>query len=244
MSQYRKKSVVIEAVQFDGTPKGALDVFDAFDIDGAQFRPNLSDLARGVILIPTLEGDMTASGGDWIIRGVKGEFYPCKPDIFAATYEDGSAAGASETVQEARAYVEAQFHAGGFDVDGLDALIAAVRADEAEHRRIVHELREQVCRKLADTEAELDALRADTAPAISKKANSVDEKLAKKLISATPVAAGSEPECLYCENGVREYIVEGSACKTEIGFCHCPEGQARKAATQDALEARGGERDR
>lgn len=39
------------------------------------------------IIIPTLEGEMTASPGDWIIRGVKGEFYPCKPDIFEETYE-------------------------------------------------------------------------------------------------------------------------------------------------------------
>jgi hypothetical protein len=39
------------------------------------------------LLIPTLEGDMLAVPGDWIIRGIKGEFYPCKPDIFEATYE-------------------------------------------------------------------------------------------------------------------------------------------------------------
>ena len=39
------------------------------------------------VVISTLEGDLTASPGDWIIRGVKGEFYPCKPDIFEATYE-------------------------------------------------------------------------------------------------------------------------------------------------------------
>lgn len=42
---------------------------------------------RDVFVIGTLEGNMTASPGDWIIRGVQGEFYPCKPDIFAATYE-------------------------------------------------------------------------------------------------------------------------------------------------------------
>jgi hypothetical protein len=41
----------------------------------------------GALIIHTLEGAMTASVGDWIIRGVKGEFYPCKPDIFEATYE-------------------------------------------------------------------------------------------------------------------------------------------------------------
>lgn len=42
------------------------------------------------VVISTLEGDMTASPGDWIIRGVKGEFYPCKPDIFADTYQAAS----------------------------------------------------------------------------------------------------------------------------------------------------------
>ena len=43
------------------------------------------------IFIRTLEGEMTATQGDWIIKGVKGEFYPCKPDIFAATYEPADA---------------------------------------------------------------------------------------------------------------------------------------------------------
>jgi len=42
----------------------------------------------GRLFIPTLEGDMAASPGDWIIRGVQGEFYPCKPDIFEQTYEE------------------------------------------------------------------------------------------------------------------------------------------------------------
>lgn len=42
---------------------------------------------NGAFVIPTLEGELYASVNDWIIRGVKGEFYPCKPDIFAATYE-------------------------------------------------------------------------------------------------------------------------------------------------------------
>jgi hypothetical protein len=88
MSQYRKKPVVIDAVQFDGTPESAVAVFDHFPTipTGGRFVPE-GDLSRGVLVIPTLEGDHTASAGDWIIRGVKGEFYPCKPDIFAATYD-------------------------------------------------------------------------------------------------------------------------------------------------------------
>jgi hypothetical protein len=78
---------VIDAMHFDGTPGGAVAVFDAFDIPGGRFVPDRFDLTRGSLLIPTLEGDHTASAGDFIIRGVAGEFYPCKPAIFAATYE-------------------------------------------------------------------------------------------------------------------------------------------------------------
>lgn len=84
--KYRKKPVEIEAIQFDGTPGGAVRVFDTFDIPGGKFVPNY-DLSRGTILIPTLEGNMLARQDDWIIKGVKGEFYPCQDGIFEATYE-------------------------------------------------------------------------------------------------------------------------------------------------------------
>jgi hypothetical protein len=80
---YRKKPVVIEAVQFTGpdTVDDVLAFLGAPREDGEE----IEDFA--VITICTLEGDLTASPGDWIIRGVQGEFYPCKPDIFEATYE-------------------------------------------------------------------------------------------------------------------------------------------------------------
>lgn len=84
--KFRKKPVVIEAVQFMGTPGSAVEVFDTFNIPGGKFVPR-AGIRFGHMEIPTLEGMMMASEGDWIIRGVKGEFYPCKPDIFAATYE-------------------------------------------------------------------------------------------------------------------------------------------------------------
>ena len=81
-NQYRKKPVVIEAIKFDGT----LTSLEAFNI------PEVSqDFGSRTAQIYTLEGVMTAEPGDWIIKGVKGEFYPCKPDIFAATYEDVAA---------------------------------------------------------------------------------------------------------------------------------------------------------
>ena len=86
MTKFRKKPVVIEAIQFLGTPESANKLFDEFEIPGAQFVPNLN-LLSGVINIPTLEGIMTAICGDFIIKGIKGEFYPCKPDIFEQTYD-------------------------------------------------------------------------------------------------------------------------------------------------------------
>lgn len=89
MSKYRKKPVVIEAHYFAGNdPEAWRDL--AFWCGGRYFEEakpsDPTDIRRG-ILIPTLEGVMTADFGDWIIKGVKGEFYPCKPEIFAATYE-------------------------------------------------------------------------------------------------------------------------------------------------------------
>lgn len=85
MRKYRKKPVVIEAVQWHGDLKGAGEI-TAWIGEGGGTAHFFSGAAPALI-IKTLEGDMHAMEGDWIIRGVKGEFYPCKPDIFAATYE-------------------------------------------------------------------------------------------------------------------------------------------------------------
>lgn len=84
MPRYRKKPVEIEAVQLTYDTLNEAANFVASD----QFAGGGADSERGVYVdIRTLEGVMRASEGDWIIKGVKGEFYPCKPDIFAATYE-------------------------------------------------------------------------------------------------------------------------------------------------------------
>lgn len=94
--RYRKKPVVIEAMRWDGEHfepvlefiyaddrwKEGLDDGGYVNGPGIGYTPSLD-----TIDIPTLEGVMTAQPGDWIIRGVKGEVYPCKPDIFEATYE-------------------------------------------------------------------------------------------------------------------------------------------------------------
>lgn len=77
MPLFRKKPVVIEAREWTGS--NAVELLAWIGGDSRQ--------SRETLIIPTLEGDHEASIGDMIIQGVKGEFYPCKPDIFAAIYE-------------------------------------------------------------------------------------------------------------------------------------------------------------
>ena len=98
MTQYRKKPVVIEAMQFIDTPPDGTNYDEIWewaeklsiaantpipDIGLVVFEKN-DDV---VIRVHTLEGNMEGQLKDWIIRGVQGEFYPCKPDIFEATYD-------------------------------------------------------------------------------------------------------------------------------------------------------------
>lgn len=78
MAKYRKKPVVVEAWRNDDEMPRPEWVDEAV---GGRTRPG------GVLYVSTLEGLMRADLGDWLIRGVKGEVYPCKPDIFEATYE-------------------------------------------------------------------------------------------------------------------------------------------------------------
>lgn len=88
--KYRKKPVEIEAIQWD-----AKNYFKSFQrlaqMANATAPFYLEGLTQnaptGNLIIKTPEGNMRAVDGDWIIKGVKGEFYPCKPDIFAATYD-------------------------------------------------------------------------------------------------------------------------------------------------------------
>lgn len=77
--KYRKKPVVIEARQWANG-----NGFEIADWCGGEL---VQGKSTSKIIIPTLEGDMTASHYDYVIQGVQGEFYPCKPDIFIATYE-------------------------------------------------------------------------------------------------------------------------------------------------------------
>lgn len=85
--KFRKKPVIIEAIQFVDNMKNLVDIHKFVGEDNSTVREDFSDRDNPVLKIETLEGTMTASVGDWIIKGVNGEFYPCKPDIFEKTYE-------------------------------------------------------------------------------------------------------------------------------------------------------------
>lgn len=97
MSKYRKKPVVIEAVQFHASEPGDPMAFDdvpewlQVGFDDGTLERRYGDAINGgdwdFIAIKTLEGEMLAAPDDFIIRGIQGELYPCKPDIFRATYE-------------------------------------------------------------------------------------------------------------------------------------------------------------
>lgn len=81
--KFRKKPVVIEAWEFYEGSIQPRWITDAFNSGAIYYQGG----AEPYITVKTLEGDHRASLNDWIIKGVKGELYPCKPDIFAATYE-------------------------------------------------------------------------------------------------------------------------------------------------------------
>lgn len=109
MAKYRKKPVEIEALRWDGSDERSLEIREwaepavaivdtdhikhLWDYDaGAYIMPNGkvifgAPFRERCLIVLTLEGEMVAREGDYIIRGVQGEVYPCKPDIFEATYE-------------------------------------------------------------------------------------------------------------------------------------------------------------
>jgi hypothetical protein len=93
MPRYRKKPVEIEAARWTGNENDLEDVlvlvdWQALPTDDVHVKAGIGYVpAHGTLDIPTLEGVMTAQPGDWIVKGVQGELYPVKPDIFEATYE-------------------------------------------------------------------------------------------------------------------------------------------------------------
>jgi hypothetical protein len=92
MTQYRKRPVVIDAIQMTGG--NTLQIVQFIRDGGGRYSTSThpTDATQDQVFIHTLEGEMRAADGDWIVRGVQGEFYPVKPDIFDATYEPVEAA--------------------------------------------------------------------------------------------------------------------------------------------------------
>lgn len=82
--KYTKKPVQIEAFLYTGGTESALEVMKWM----SKGHQDVEVRDEDKIIIETLEGDITASPGDYIIKGVHGEFYPCKPDIFSLTYDE------------------------------------------------------------------------------------------------------------------------------------------------------------
>ena len=91
MAKYRKKPVVIEAFQYDQSAHDRFwsseDHMDEFPEWLQERRLGSFYVSNGVPVVLTLEGALSVSIGDWIICGIQGEIYPCKPDIFEATYD-------------------------------------------------------------------------------------------------------------------------------------------------------------
>ena len=110
MTQFRKKPVVIDAVRVVTVLNAVMSVDwgdlpdwlkEAYARDEWTFGPDS-------ITIRTLEGEMRAEKGDWIIRGVQGELYPCKPDIFAATYETAGPSALADIATERQRQVDVE----------------------------------------------------------------------------------------------------------------------------------------
>ena len=91
MAKFRKRPVIIEAIQYLPSDKAEIESFVGVKLESKL--SNETAYMAGmeppsfILMIPTLESPHEASVGDWIIKGVQGEFYPCKPDIFEKTYE-------------------------------------------------------------------------------------------------------------------------------------------------------------
>ena len=104
MPRYRKKPVVIEAMQVLDDLRNHVEIrrwAESTTPEGEQIPVSITAF-DSTMVIHTLEGDMRASIGDYVIRGVQGEFYPCKSDIFEATYERVDDDERTDSVSEVR----------------------------------------------------------------------------------------------------------------------------------------------
>ena len=121
--KYVKKPVVVNAIKYDG--ENFDEIAQAFNV--ASFKRDLGNY----LIISTLEGEMRANPGDYIIKGIKGEFYPCKPDIFQDSYEKISEADEVFLSEEGQAAKqEALNNSRGFTEAQLKRHLAKAEADK------------------------------------------------------------------------------------------------------------------
>lgn len=86
--KFRKKPIVIEAIQYTGTPESNREIIDwTRNSATPAYMDAFNEFGLKRLFINTLEGTFVINEGDWIVKGVKGEFYPCKPEQFEMTYE-------------------------------------------------------------------------------------------------------------------------------------------------------------
>lgn len=94
---YRKKPILVEVIKWNGDNFSDIEKFTNDNVRyHSYYEKNEYAESKTTLVIPTLEGDMIVSIGDYIIRGVKGEYYPCKPNIFEMTYELASTSSQTE----------------------------------------------------------------------------------------------------------------------------------------------------
>ena len=86
VKRYMKKPIIIEALQFEDTAERIEEL--SYFVDDQDLRVTYKDPKNPKLLLKTFEGEVEASVGDYIIKGIQGEFYPCKPDIFNSTYNE------------------------------------------------------------------------------------------------------------------------------------------------------------
>ena len=228
-ARYRKKPVVIDAWQWDGKAT-------------APERPKwlrgpnvIADHSEETLDIQTLEGLMTARVGDWVIRGVKGELYPCKPDIFAATYEPALEAPAvtedakvrchncKSPVDSAWSVCRNCYHpikpAPADAQDEARAVVAPFLSSNCGMTPLGHKLTNAIATALSAKQAEIDALKHDIERHLQICSDQVAEidRLTKE--SRTSVTAATETIASF-ENRVADLKAEiASAVAAEREAC-------------------------
>lgn len=168
VAQFTKKPVTINAIQWDGKNLHEVISFTQGSPDTRSERAQMawhdyaSIVEREGLQIHTLEGQMLANVGDWIIRGVKGEHYPCKPDIFAATYEPAAAPQAQPTDALDKEAIEELSQLGYTVKDGrlippdyVGELMAVVQTSNLRTGEVIH----QDAQNIGASDAEMRAVK-------------------------------------------------------------------------------------